>query len=193
MNPDIENKIIDNIFTQDQIDKIYKSVESCPKDKIRNDNPWGQTVFYIKELNSRFDGWSDIFDRIEDIVEKEYGKRIPILGIQFARYDTSSHVMPNLDFHVDSVFKKPMLTFDIQIKSTIDWPIVVGGKEYSLKDNQALTFSGTHQIHSRKGVVFEKDDVCDMIFCHLEHDYLDDIDADFRKSIMNLVKETSRK
>lgn len=193
MNPDIENKILDNILTQDQIDRIYKAVEVCPKDKIKNDNPWGQTVFYIKEFDSRFDGAEDIFNAIEDRVEQAYGKRMSILGIQFARYDTTSHIMPNLDFHIDSVFKKPMLTFDIQVKSTIDWPIIVNEKEYSLKDNQALTFSGTHQVHSRKKVEFSSDDVCDMIFCHLEHTDMEDIDREFRKNIMDLVKKASRK
>jgi len=193
MNPDIENKILDNILTQDQIDRIYKAVEVCPKDKIKKDNPWGQTVFYIKEFDSRFDGAEDIFNTIEDRVEQAYGKRIPILGIQFARYDTTSHIMPNLDFHIDSVFKKPMLTFDIQVKSTIDWPIIVNEKEYSLKDNQALTFSGTHQVHSRKKVEFSSNDVCDMIFCHLEHTDMEDISAELRTKMMNLVKEASKK
>jgi hypothetical protein len=101
--------------------------------------------------------------------------------------------MPNLDFHIDSVFTKPMLTFDIQMRSTLDWPIIVNEKEYSLKDNQALTFSGTHQVHSRKPVAFKEDDVCDMIFCHLEHSDLEDIDVEFRKKIMNQVKMASRK
>jgi hypothetical protein len=193
MNPDIENKILDNIFTQEQIDRIYQYVNACPKDKIKNDNPWGQTVFYIKEFNSKFDGAEDIYKTIEDRVAQAYGKRINILGIQFARYDTSSHIMPNLDFHIDSVFKKPMLTFDIQLKSTIDWPIIVNEKEYTLKDNQALTFSGTHQVHSRKPVNFTSNDVCDMIFCHLEHSDMEDINQDFRKTMMNLVKKASRK
>lgn len=193
MNPDIENKVIDNVFTEEQINRIYQYVENCPKDKIKNQNPWGQTVFYIKEFNSRNDGASDIFDTIEDIIEKEYGKRMNILGIQFARYDTTSHIMPNLDFHIDSVFIKPMLTFDIQMRSTIDWPIIVKGKEYTLKDNQALTFSGTHQVHSRKPVEFKKDDVCDMIFCHLEHSDMEEISSDFRKKIMDEVKEASRR
>lgn len=193
MNPDIENKILDNIFTEDQINRIYEAVNNCPEDKIKKENPWGQTVFYIKEFNSRFDGAEDIYNTIENRVELAYGKKINVLGIQFARYDTSSHIMPNLDFHVDSVFKKPMLTFDIQIKSTIDWPIIVNEKEYTLKDNQALTFSGTHQVHSRKPVTFKDTDVCDMIFCHLEHSDLEDIDQDFRKTMMDLVKKASRK
>jgi hypothetical protein len=192
MNPDIENKILDNILTQEQIDRIYKAVEICPKEKIQNSNPWGQTVFYIKEFDSKFNGAEDIYNAIEDRVEKAYGKRIPITAIQFARYDTTAHSMPNLDFHIDSVFTKPMLTFDIQIKSTIDWPIIVNEKEYILKDNQALTFSGTHQVHSRKKVEFKADDVCDMIFCHLEHIDMKDISKEFRKKMMDLAKKASR-
>jgi len=193
MNPDIENKIIDNIFTKEQINRIYEYVSKCPKEKIKNQNPWGQTVFYIKEFDSRHDGALDIFETIENIIKKEYGKEMKILGIQFARYDTNSHIMPNLDFHIDSVFTKPMLTFDIQMKSTLDWPIIVKGKEYILKDNQALTFSGTHQVHSRKPVMFKNNDICDMIFCHLEHSDMEDITKEFRKKILDEVKEASRK
>lgn len=192
MNPDIENKIIDNIFTQEQIDRIYSYVENCDKDKIKNENPWGQTVFYIKEFNSRFDGAEDIFDTIENIIEREYGKKLNILGIQFARYDNSTHIPPNLGNHVDSVFKKPMLTFDIQLNSTIDWPIIVNDKKFTLKNNQALTFSGTHQVHSRENVVFSDSDRCDMIFCHLEHSDLDDISLEFRKNISDLIKAKNR-
>jgi hypothetical protein len=32
-----------------------------------------------------------------------------------------------------------------------------------------------------------------MIFCHLEHTDMEDIDKEFRKNIMDLVKKASRK
>jgi hypothetical protein len=55
---------------------------------------------------------------------------------------------------------------DVQLKSNINWPIVVEGKEIQLGDNDAVTFSGTHQIHWRAPLEFKDGDFIDMLFCH---------------------------
>ena len=86
--------------------------------------------------------------------------------LSFARYDTSHGIEPSLFPHSDETFREPRITFDLQLKSNLDWPIVVEGKPYVLSDNQALTFSGTHQIHWREHIKFNDDNFMDMIFCH---------------------------
>ena len=75
--------------------------------------------------------------------------------------------MPKLFPHFDG-FPEPRLTFDYQIGSNTSWPLVVEDREYVLKDNQALTFSGTHQIHWRVHKDFSETDYLDMIFFHLK-------------------------
>jgi hypothetical protein len=44
---------------------------------------------------------------------------------------------------------------------------VAPDKKFTLKNNQALTFSGTHQIHWREPQNFEDDQYVEMLFCHL--------------------------
>lgn len=90
---------------------------------------------------------------------------------QFSRYEKfiredGTLSMPNLTPHFDT-FEEPRFTFDYQIRSNTSWPLVVEGKEMLLSDNQALTFSGTHQIHWRTEKIFESGEFIDMIFCHL--------------------------
>ena len=43
---------------------------------------------------------------------------------------------------------------------------MVSNREFTLKDNEALTFSGTHQVHWRKHKDFDDKDFIEMLFCH---------------------------
>lgn len=193
MDLKIKNKILSDIFTHSQINRIYQYVDKCPVEKISKSSPYGQTIFYIKEFDYKYNGADDIYDSIEKLIKNEYNEKLNIKAIQFARYNNESNILPNLKFHVDSAFKKPMLTLDIQLKSTINWPIIVEDNEYILKDNEALVFSGTHQIHARPDIKFKKNDFCDMIFCHFEYSEMQDITPEFRIKMIQLAKEKSRK
>lgn len=187
MNPDIENKIINNIFSKEQITRIYNLVNECPDEKKKSFNKWGQIVYYIEAFNDRYSGQEDLFETIEAVIQKEYGKSIRVGAIQFARYTLESGNEPNLAPHIDGVFEKPMLTCDIQMHATRPWPIVVNGKEFILMDNQALTFSGTHQVHWRTKIKFTKNDYVDMIFCHLEHSDMDNISSEHKVKMRDLT------
>jgi hypothetical protein len=60
---------------------------------------------------------------------------------------------------------KQNIVFDIQLDADYEWPVVVEGEEFVLKNNQALVFSGTQQIHWRKGYLPVGKTV-DMLFCY---------------------------
>lgn len=175
MNHNLENKILSNVFTDEQIKRIYSWVESCPKDKIKLPNTYGQIAYYIDQFDSRDSGAEDIFLSIENALKLEYNLDIKASAIQFARYTLDSGNQPWLPPHYDKVFQKPMITVDIQMSGNIDWPVYVNGNRYSLQDNQALVFSGTHQIHWRPKIKLEKDQYLDMIFCHMEDTQAEDI------------------
>jgi hypothetical protein len=61
------------------------------------------------------------------------------------------------------------VTFDIQLRTSEPWALVVEEDVYNLQDNQALVFSGTQQIHWREDKQIADDAEIDMIFCHLEY------------------------
>jgi hypothetical protein len=171
----LDNRVIKNVLSQGQIDRVYELVNSCPEDKIKAPNTYGQLAFFIEQFDSRESGAEDIYLSIENMLKSEYNIDLKIAAIQFVRYTTKSGSPAWLPPHYDKVFKKPMITVDIQMNSNIVWPVYVNGNSYTLNNNEALVFSGTHQIHWRPKINLEDEQYLDMIFCHLEDTQADEI------------------
>lgn len=157
----MENIIIKNILNKDQIDHIYSVVNSAPKEQTKTQQRLGHKAYFVslgEEIRKHF----------EEVVQKYYGDEWILTDYQFARYSTKFGYKPKLYPHFDAVFDVHKLTLDVQISSTVDWPIVVEGKEFLLKDNEGLIFSGTDQIHWRSDLDLSENDVVDLVFCHCE-------------------------
>lgn len=159
MNFNYRNLIVDNIFTKKEIDEIYEHVSKTPEDQKKLVTEFGHVAHF---------SWlpQNIVDTIVEAARSITNLDIELRELSFARYSTAMGGKPLLFPHLDETFKEPRLTFDIQVDATIDWPLVVEGREFTLKNNQALTFSGTHQVHWRKHIEFSDSDYVDMIFCH---------------------------
>jgi hypothetical protein len=157
----MENMIINNILTEEQIEHIYKIIDSTPEENTRVQTRLGHRA-YLVGLGE------DLRKHFEEIVQKHYGDEWVLTDYQFARYSSKFGYKPKLYPHFDDAFDVHKLTLDVQVKSTIDWPIVVEGKEFLLKDNDGLIFSGTDQIHWRTDAELSEDDIVDLIFCHCE-------------------------
>ena len=165
MKYDESNTIVKDVLTEEEIQEIYKMLET----------PSQQYV--MKRFNQKI---SDF--RLPESVERKIVKYcqdisgesdLMISEYQFARYtnivnEDGSIGAPFLSPHYDETFKEPRFTFDYQMKSNTSWPLVVEEKQFALEDNQALTFSGTHQIHWRTKKEFSSEDFVDMIFFHLK-------------------------
>jgi len=157
----MENMIINNILTEEQIEHIYKIIDSTPEEKGKVQTRLGHKAYFVglgEELRKHF----------EEIVQKHYGDEWVLTDYQFARYSSKFGYKPKLFPHFDDAFDVHKLTLDVQVRSTIDWPLVVEGKEFLLKDNDGLVFSGTDQIHWRSETELSEDDIVDLIFCHCE-------------------------
>ena len=158
------NEIVENVLTDEQIATIYKNVENSHNS-------------YVMELFSQ--NISD-FELPKDIERKIITKcqtiggesDLEITEYQFSRYknttlENGEVIRPNLTPHADQTFQEPRFTFDYQIGGNTTWPIIVEGKSFTLQNNQALTFSGTHQVHWREPKIFSDDEYVDMVFFHL--------------------------
>ena len=159
------NVIVDNILTEEEIAQVYKAVEN-------ND---GNTFVQVHcQLNNFITLPHSIIEKFTNHAKRISGNDNLVLNeFCHARYQNTTsncgkfHFRPSLFPHYDETFKEPRFTFDYQLKANIDWPIVVEPNTHlSLKDNQAATFSGTHQIHWRVPTIFEDDQFVEMIFCH---------------------------
>lgn len=157
------NTIVDNVLTDDEISEIYSA--------LNNNNggafvePHCQQNYFIQLPNHIIDKFTSHARKIsnnENLVLTEY-----CYAIYKNTNNEKASFRPSLFPHYDETFKEPRFTFDYQLKSNISWPIVVEpDKEFTLKDNQAVTFSGTHQIHWRVPTIFNDDQYVEMIFCH---------------------------
>lgn len=167
MRKDFPNIIIKNVLEDKEIKEIFDIVSTT-------DNKTFQE-------NLSYHSWHiKLPDYIENKflmhAEKISGSKLKLLEYNFSRYEKVEYnnktYYPLLFPHTDEAFNGPRVTLDYQIRSNIEWAIVVDDweniKEYSLMDNEILTFSGTHQIHWRPKRDFNHGDFLDAIFLHFE-------------------------
>lgn len=165
MKFDEKNTIIKEVLSKEEIEEVYWLVEqSYNKYLMRT---FTQTV-------SDFDLPYRIAKKIISHAEYISGEcGLEIESYQFAKYnkvvdDDGVVLMPNLTPHCDLTFTEPRFTFDYQIGGNTSWPIYVEGRGYALANNEAITFSGTHQVHWRQRKTFSDTDYIDMVFFHLK-------------------------
>jgi hypothetical protein len=157
------NVIVKDVLSEDEITQIYTEIDQAYSSYIME--RYGQKI-------SDFIMPASALEKIVKISEEVSGVSGLVLeAYQFSRYEKftkpdGSLSMPRLIPHYDG-FPEPRFTFDYQIRSNTSWPLLVEGNELLLEDNQALTFSGTHQIHWRTEKEFQDGEFIDMIFCHL--------------------------
>jgi hypothetical protein len=160
------NTIVEDVLTDEEVASIYQLLESPTRETVVKLYAQSVVDFNLPEK---------IRNKIISICETLSGEEgLEIAEYQFARYkrvldEASGEVLlPKLTPHWDDAFKEPRFTFDYQIGGNSSWPLVVEEKEFTLKNNSALTFSGTHQIHWRMPKEFGEDEHIDMVFFHLK-------------------------
>lgn len=168
-NQDFKVVVVDNIFEQHHVDKIYKIINNASEDQTRI-QPWASHKVWDVSLGQ------DIEDRINEVVKSSLGNNLVLIkDYSFARYSPTFGYRAKLFPHYDTR-PSQRVTFDIQLKASEPWALVVEEDVYNLQDNQALVFAGTQQIHWREEKELSPDAEIDMIFCHLE--YVSDMPLD---------------
>jgi hypothetical protein len=190
INTITNNKIIKNIFTEKELTFLYDEINNIIKQDYIVQEVLGRlySILYWKESKEENDGSINlkinkkIVDKIIDVAGKKLNKELELESISFTRY-SKQYGNPNLHPHVDTKFKTPRLTFDIQLDSNLDWAIIVEGESSILKNNEALIFSGTNQVHWREKKVFNDDEYLDMLLCQFSEktNYVNEIPPEFIK------------
>jgi hypothetical protein len=193
MSKNIVNKnvIVNNVFSDEQIASIYNDINlESNKDIMMQDFYgrlyiplyWRQKTHISDPIDLKIN--QSIFDSIINYSSKFSNVELQIESISFARY-SSQYGIPLLHPHTDTNFKEPRLTFDVQLSGNVTWPIVIEHKEYILQNNDAVVFSGTHDIHWRSRKVLENDEYVDILLCQLSEktDNPNTIDDEFMKNI----------
>lgn len=174
MHFDQPNLIVKNIFTDDEITQIYKHIDNTPEDRKEVVDVFSQQAYH---------SWlpQNIVETLTKAAQSTTQTPLVLRELSFAKYakfDGAPKIQ--LTPHTDRTFREPRMTFDIQIKSNRTWALVVEGRSYTLNNNEALTFSGTHQVHWRESVDFLEGDYMDMIFAHFSAaDYIENELGDY--------------
>jgi hypothetical protein len=162
MRYDIPNVVVDNVFTEEEVVQIKGSVAAstgsafvAPHCQLNN------FIQLPQNIVDKFTQHARIISNNDNVVLTEYCH-----AIYKNTEKDGKKFRPSLFPHYDETFKEPRFTFDYQLDGNIEWTILVEHRPLSLSNNQAATFSGTHQIHWREPKQFADDQYVEMIFCH---------------------------
>jgi hypothetical protein len=160
---DFDPIIVKDVLSEEQIAYIYKYIGEHKEDEEK----WAGRKSWMID---RIDGPGiDISDRIENIVKDALKVEVqlneyPFLLRYSPKFGSLSKLFPHSDYR-DS----QRITIDIQLNYNEDWAVVIEGKNYNLKYNEALLFLGTQQLHWRENKVLKDDTEIDMLIANVHY------------------------
>jgi hypothetical protein len=165
MRKDLPTVVYKNVLDQSDIDEIYAALD------INRNNTFVEALSYT---SYHIILPQHIIDKFTKIASEVAGIPLKINEYNLSRYEKTDRggkvFNPILFPHTDEAFKEGRVTLDYQIKSNTDWSISVDNwkeeKEFTLADNELLTFGGTHQIHWRNKKEFKDGEFLEAIFMH---------------------------
>ena len=165
MKKDLNNVVIYNVLKDEDIRSIFDSLSLTDSVSVNQDlsyRSWGITIP------------EHILEKVQSYAEEVAGEKLTLCEYNFTRYEKSFddkgrlESSPLLYPHTDEGFNESRLTFDYQIRSNVSWDICINrvGETscYNLKDNEALIFSGTHQVHWRPKRIFKEGEFLEALF-----------------------------
>jgi hypothetical protein len=167
ISSDMKPILINHVFTDDDFASIYDVIDPLfPENFDRNNLPDGIInandvgyFAYVGRLPDR------VYQRISHMMESITNAKMSKIDVHFARYSTLTGSRPRLVPHYDQKLEYPSYTFSIQLKTTLPWMLYAERDGFLLEDNQALIFSGSHQVHWRPSAEFGEKDYFDILVC----------------------------
>ena len=175
LKPRILSDVLENV------DELYSYINN--KDNPRISEGTGYFAYFLdmpQRVRDRLIGIaiSETMDQEIDFTPKD-------IGFHIARYTLDSNFPPKLDPHTDKFVEYPCVIISIQLDSNISWPLAVNEDVYELDRNQAIIFSGSHQIHWRPEREFKDGEYIDVLLCtimdtseQLTKKHLDDMERE---------------
>ena len=97
---------------------------------------------------------------IKPYMETLMGKELEITYSYLSMYDSNGYCPPHRDRHVCQ------WTLDLCVNQDQQWPLFVEDQTFNLKENEALIYSGTDQLHWRERI--HTNGHCDLVFFHFK-------------------------
>lgn len=163
-----KNVVVSNVLTAEEIGQVHESI--LETESSNHHQELGYYTWHLKMPKNIEEKFLKIAEDIcgEKLVLSEYNASKYHLSIS----DDGSELHPLLFPHTDEAFYEERFTLDYQLESNITWPIIIksdtGISEIVLSDNEAGTFSGTHQVHWRPKRIFTSNEFMTLVFMHFK-------------------------
>lgn len=160
---DFVPRIINNLFTDEEVQSIKKDFDTYPMDKIKVQGHNG-----MGNLDIDFSQKRTIIEKVEKLVSDICGEEVEVLEANPIKYNTSFGWFVKFAPHYDA---RPveMFVLDYHVQGNDDWSVFVEGKEFAVNDNDALLFNGTGQVHWREQKQLKEDTNIDIILFWIQH------------------------
>jgi hypothetical protein len=163
---DLPNIVKKNIFTKDQVSRIYEMISKSNGREFANPAR-GQSYLDMIDIPK------DVIDTVQAVAEEATGEKWKLADYALCTYNNELG-FPELKMHRDENFDEQRVCFDYQLESNTSWDIIVGEERYELEDNSGILFSSTDQYHGRPKKEFKDEDQIKLIFFHMSKSGIND-------------------
>lgn len=166
--------IVKNFFTPQEELLLRYIVEANRRLEPNSSRYAPMTIESMSRVQIEFDAPQNIVEKLK-LLALEYvdDKDLELTHYQYLDYygkygnGNSPMLPPHLD--VENYYTK--VSIDYQMRSNIDWAVVVEGQKFFLKDNEVLVFEAAERIHWRDPIILKENDRCEVIVFHFSNKY----------------------
>jgi hypothetical protein len=154
----LEPVIIDDVFTPEQVARLHELKLEDARNK-EYDPFCGRFIIHHDELER------DYSSKLEPIAGDIFGD--PTIKTSYSAYVRYAWANSKLPAHLDMDAGEYTIDYCLSQK-TEPWGIIIDGKEYFLKPNQAIAFVGSKLEHYRNNLPDPENNEVEMILFHFE-------------------------
>lgn len=170
---------VPDFFTDEELVRlkeiIYKNRDELPP-IILGDNEQADEINWsryrpkhirpMSRVLVEFDLPKDLEEKMDAVCLPLYPEPLKLCSYNYIKYDrvySNGKISPILPPHIDA--DDNIVTFNIQLGTNLKdgWDVIVSGKSYPMKDNQALIFSAVNQVHWRPKKRFADGDYLEIL------------------------------
>ena len=163
--------IVKNFFSPDEEKQLRDLVEANRLLPHGSSKQAPMIIESMSRMQIEFDVPPNIEEKLMKLAKEFVDEDLVLSHFQYLDYygkygnGNSPKLPPHLD--VENYYTK--VSIDYQMKSNIDWAVVVEGEKFILRDNEVLVFEAADRIHWRDPIILKENDRCEVIVFHFSN------------------------
>ena len=164
----IKNTVIKNFFSDEEIELLQNSIEINRKLEHGSSKMAPMIIEQMSRMQIEFLMPKIIEEKLLILAKSFINDNDLILTHHqyldyFGKY--SQNHLPKLPPHIDVENYYSKISMSYQIKSNINWPIIVENEKFLLNDNYILVFDASNLIHWREPIILKENDRNESFIC----------------------------